>query len=106
MMRRIVRPSLWWSIVLAVLLSIAALPAAALADSAGTSPTNASIIQSPTNGSLGAGQTRWYQFAGDGASPAGVSLQYTPSTSPDDTSIYFNVNWTTAQGQNNADWPG
>ena len=105
-MRRIVRPSLRWSIVLAVLLSIAALPAAALADSAGTSPANASAIQSPANGSLGAGQSRWYQFGGDGASPAGVALDYTSPTDPNDVAILFNVDWTTPQGQNNADWSG
>jgi hypothetical protein len=81
-------------------------PAAAATPTAGSGPANAIALTGTLTGSLAPQQTRWYQFAGDGATTAAVTLQYSPALNAQLNNIGFNVDWTVPQGQQNVDWPG
>jgi hypothetical protein len=97
---------LFGPLVVALAVSLLGLPSAALAAASGTSPASAIGLSGTLTGTLAPGQTRWYWFTGDGSSAAGVTMDYAPSTDPSDAGVLFNVDWTTASGVQNADWPG
>ncbi len=102
-MRRLFRVSL---VSLLVVTSVLLTIAVAGAEIAGSSPATAIPLTGPVTGTLDPHQSRWYQFNGDGASPAGVTMDFTPTNNPSGASVYFNVDWTTPNGVANADWPG
>jgi hypothetical protein len=94
------------ALVAAVLALLAAVPAIAAAPASGAAPSAAIGITGTMTGTLGASSIRWYQFPGDGASPAGVTMDYTPTMPSDQNTIYFNVDWSGSSGQQNVDWQG
>jgi hypothetical protein len=79
---------------------------ASAAAPAGAGLDTAIVITGTSTGTLDAHTVRWYQFAGDGSSPAAVTMDYVPADNPLPGNVYFNVNWAVADGQPNADWPG
>lgn len=96
----------WLSFALAALALQAFAPIVGAANGPnGSSPDMAIPITAVMNGTLPQHQTRWYSFAGDGSNPAAVTMQYQPA-SGSNTGVLFNVDWTVASGQQNADWPG
>src|SRR5215831_17225503 len=79
--------------------------AASAAGPSGNGLDTAIPISGTMTGSLDPRTTRWYQFAGDGTNPAGVTMNFVPTNNPSPDSVFFNVDWNVADGQPNADWP-
>jgi hypothetical protein len=98
------RPSLTLA---ALALTVSSLFAPAVAAAAGgNGPDTAPTLSGTQTGVLANAQSTWYQVAGDGSTPIGVTLDYVAADGSHPAGVFFNVDWTTADGNRNADWPG
>ena len=90
----------------AVLILVLGVPSVATAEAPGSSPNTAIPIHGTMTGSLASNQVRWYQVNYPGGSQSiGLVLSYVPNDTPTNGTVALNVDWTTAQGTRNADWP-
>jgi hypothetical protein len=93
-------------VALALTLATSLVPSLAAADTLGSGPNAAPTISGTMVGTLTSPQTYWYQVAGDGSSPLGITMDYQATDGSHPSGVYFNVDWSTADGAPNADWPG
>jgi hypothetical protein len=107
----------WLGLVAAGALALAALAPAFAAgdppmppdfegDGVGHSPSTAFGVIGTMRSMLPPGVTVWYQVTSGAAPPLGVAVNYFPTNAAATGAIQMHVDWITASGKPDLDWPG